>query len=112
MNSNKIANKTQIDILKQISRMARIIKDDVKQLSFFCHWAVRAKYLIELYICWQLQGFKYDSNIDKKLLPLSQELAIQEIDETNKQISEIRKEQYRAGLKCGKQLKILNTRKK
>jgi len=78
------------DTFKQIKNLLDIIKDPLEQLSSYIAWIVRIKYLIELKICWELQGF--DSYFSwKKIHNISYDLTKQEFNETQKKINGFRR---------------------
>jgi len=86
----KIETYYQKETIRQIKKLLESIEDDVERLSQYLSWIARAKYLIELKICWDLQGFDdYISWI--KLMNISLSLTKQEFAETQRQINECRK---------------------
>jgi hypothetical protein len=79
----------QLEILNIIGKTLNKIKDDSERFATYIHWVTRAKYLIELKICYEYQGFKTKYSWDK-CFDLSLQLAKEEWEETNKEINDYR----------------------
>lgn len=75
---------------KQINKLLSSIDDPINQFSQYLTWIVRGKYLTELRICWDLQGFDDDVSW-MKLINISLSLTKQEYNETQRQIDEYRR---------------------
>jgi hypothetical protein len=63
----------QKESLNALSKYLEQVKDPLEQFSAYLHWGARIKYLIELQICWEFQGFKDKLSWDK-IFDLSLEL--------------------------------------
>lgn len=77
------------NIRRIIQRHLESTEDYVEQFSEYLTWGVQIKYLTELRVGWELQGFK-DEQSPYKLLEISWKLAKQEFDETTKLTRRIR----------------------
>lgn len=80
----------QREVGKQINKLLKSIEDDIEQFSQYLTWIVGAKYLTELRICWDLQGFDDDVSW-MKLVNMSLSLTKQDYAETQRQINEYRR---------------------
>jgi len=78
------------EVTKQINKFLKSIEDPIEQFSHYLTWIVRAKYLTELRICWDLQDFDDDVSW-MKLLDISMSLTKQDFKETQRQVNEYRR---------------------
>lgn len=86
---HKIIIQSQKNITTIITDYLKQASDPIKQMQQYLHWVTRVKYLIELHICWKMQGFRgypFDN-----LLPISLQLAKQEWKQVSDWIQEYRK---------------------
>lgn len=87
---NKLEEFHKRNVIRDIKSILKSYeKDPIEQLGQYLTWAVGTKYLIELRICWELQGFDDESWFE--IVRLSLKLTKQEYDETQREVDKFRK---------------------
>ena len=76
INEKEIITKSQKSITDDIDNNLKQIDNPTLQIQKYLHWITRIKYLVELHICWKIQGFQGYPFDD--ILPISLQLAKQE----------------------------------
>lgn len=94
---DRIIRSTKEKIYLSINEYLKCVGDPVEQFSAYLHLIVRSRYLIELAVCWQLQGFS-SKHTWEKAVGLSQKCARQDWAETEKQCQAVKRGMWKEAL--------------